>query len=385
MFCARRAWPPHLVACFEAFYCSLTRRFRYGQREGAPWQATNGLAQGCPASPDLLNILLEPFHRWALAAGLGVEVSSGCRVPSVSFADDVALVAENKEGLEQLIAAYLEWCSLLGVKVTKVQAWTNLPGVHSVLAGGLDTVTSPTFRMVGVVFGANDRLATQAHFGPRLEKALHTVRRLRALTLPASITALLWRTTVLPQALYGCEVRNITPQQLTPLSRAGQAAVAAQFPLFLNTWRAPEVLMGPPLGQIAVLDPILEVRFRQLRWLQLVVNSPSLAGLVHRHVAWDGLTMKEPTPALSAALQAVGWQLRRNTSCLRSSAWPILSPESSYPGPISLQPVDHFPPSMPLSLMGPSGASVGRPLSSSTAPPLLPCASATPAAAHTAS
>ena len=82
-----------VVRCFEAFYQQLERQFRYGQVEGEPWQASNGLAQGCPASPDLLNILLEPFHRWALAAGYGVEAAAGCKVPSVSFRDDVTLVA----------------------------------------------------------------------------------------------------------------------------------------------------------------------------------------------------------------------------------------------------------------------------------------------------
>ena len=221
---------PRVVACFEAFYSALTRRFRYGQVEGEFWQATNGLAQGCPASPDLLNILLEPFHRWAVAAGLGVEVVPGCRVPSVSFADDVALVAGGKAELEELIAAYLEWCSLLGVRVTKVQAWTNLAGVHSVHVPDLEVVTSPTFRMVGVVLGAKEQVATKAHFLPRLEKALATTRRLRMLEVPASIGALLWRTAVLPQALYGCEVRNISPSQLQALSRAGQAAVAVKPP-----------------------------------------------------------------------------------------------------------------------------------------------------------
>ena len=47
---------------FESFYRCLRRRFRYGQVDGDFWQATNGLAQGCLAGPDLLNILLEPFH-----------------------------------------------------------------------------------------------------------------------------------------------------------------------------------------------------------------------------------------------------------------------------------------------------------------------------------
>ena len=51
-----------VVRCFEAFYRELWRRFRYGQVDGDVWQATNGLAQGCPMSPDLLNMLLEAFH-----------------------------------------------------------------------------------------------------------------------------------------------------------------------------------------------------------------------------------------------------------------------------------------------------------------------------------
>ena len=236
------------VRCFEAFYTALLRRFRYGQVEGAPWCATNGLPQGCPASPDLLNILLEPFHRWALAAGHGVEVAPGCRVPSVSFADDVALVAGSLCELEVLIAGYLQWCALLGVKVTKVQAWTSLPGRWKVKAAEMEVTTSPTFKMVGIVLGANEQQATKAHLQPRLEKALATTRRLRMLELPASVCSILWRTAVLPQAVYGCEVRDVRPSQLAALTSAGQAAVAVKAPLHLNGWRAPEVLMGPPLG-----------------------------------------------------------------------------------------------------------------------------------------
>ncbi len=66
--------PLQVVQAFQSFYAGLRRRFRYGQMDGGVWQATNGLAQGCPVSPDLLNIHFEPFHRWALAAGFGVEV-----------------------------------------------------------------------------------------------------------------------------------------------------------------------------------------------------------------------------------------------------------------------------------------------------------------------
>jgi len=54
------------VGCFRSFYSQLRQRFRYGQVDGSEWSMANGLAQGCPASPDLLNILYEAFHRWCL-------------------------------------------------------------------------------------------------------------------------------------------------------------------------------------------------------------------------------------------------------------------------------------------------------------------------------
>jgi hypothetical protein len=63
--------PSAVVRAFHSFYQHLRRRFRYGQVDGGAWHAANGLAQGCPASPDLLNFLFEPFHRWAWASGLG--------------------------------------------------------------------------------------------------------------------------------------------------------------------------------------------------------------------------------------------------------------------------------------------------------------------------
>ena len=71
------------------------------------WAAANGVAQGCAASPDILNMLFKAFHRWALAAGCGVE-AGGSRIPSVSFADDLALIAATKEEMEKLVAGYLE-------------------------------------------------------------------------------------------------------------------------------------------------------------------------------------------------------------------------------------------------------------------------------------
>jgi hypothetical protein len=333
---------PAVVDCFADFYQNVRRRFRYGRVDGGVWRATNGLAQGCPASPDLLNILFEAFHRWAVAAGHGVEVS-GVRVPSASFADDVALLAPTLESLESLIASYLEWCALLGVRVTKMQVWSSLGTGHAVQVGPLTATTTPTFRFVGVELGLHEREVTEAHFAPRLAKALATTQRLRTLDLPASFCSLLWRSTVLPQALYGCELRDVRAGRLAALSQAGKAAVCTKPPLYLNMWRAPEVATGPPLGASAVCDPMFAVRERQLRWLQLLANLPSLAGCVHRAAAGRAERWREPSAALRSAVKSLGWSVRRNLACSRASQWPWVAPEASYPGSVSLSPVDSFP------------------------------------------
>ena len=209
--------------------------------------------------------------------------------------------------------------------------------------GDLSVASSSTFRMVGVVLGQHEGKATAAYVTPRLEKAVTTAQRLQALDLPAAICSLLWRTTVLPQALYGCEVRNVSSSQLNPLFSLGKTILASKPPLQLSTWRAPESLCGPPLGDTALRDPTFEVRLRQLGWLQLLANLPGVVGFVHRFLAWRHSSWVEPTPALQAALQSVGWTVHRNTHCLRAAQWPTVCPEQPYPGAILLQPEDSFP------------------------------------------
>ena len=70
------------------------------------------------------------------------------------------------------------------------------------------------------MLGLREADATTLHISQRLDAALTTARRLQTLPLPAAICSLLWRTTVLPQALYGCEIRNVLPSQLSlPLGK----------------------------------------------------------------------------------------------------------------------------------------------------------------------
>jgi hypothetical protein len=135
----------------------------------------------------------------------------------------------------------------------------------------------------------------------------------------------------------------VRPLQLQNLSSAGKGAISSKLALKLNVLRAPEVIMGPTLGDTAVREPLLEARKRQLRWLHLLTNMPGFVETVYRFFASIGGGWVEPSAALSAALSSVSLSLRRNVECLRAVAWPHLLPETSYAVELELQPVDSFP------------------------------------------
>ena len=202
-----------IVRAFRSFYASLRHRFRYGQVEGGEWSMANGLAQGCPASPDLLNMLFEAFRRWAAGQSKGVEIA-GVYIASVSFTDDVVLIATSRDELQVLAEGYLRWCDLLGVRVNvqKTQVWSNLGSRQQVTLAGVELETRDTFRVVGIELRVVELEATHVHALPRLSKVALTVERLLALPVPTAITAHLWRSTVLAQALYRCEIRQYPAQ-----------------------------------------------------------------------------------------------------------------------------------------------------------------------------
>jgi len=75
----------------------------------------------------------------------------------------------------------------------------------------------------------------------------------------------MWRTTVLSQALYGCELRNVV-LGYSVLSAFRAVDCGQQVTIALSNYGANEVIFGLPLGATAMRDPQLEVLTRQLKW-----------------------------------------------------------------------------------------------------------------------
>ena len=156
--------PEGVDAVVCKFLSVPSHRLRFGQVDREPWRTANGLLQDCPASPDPLNLLLEYFHHWGVAAGPGAVAAPDYHVASVRFAEDVDLVAKDQAVLEALIGANLQWCALLGVSVSKCRSGQICRADWS---AGLEA-TSPTFRIFGAVLGANEQLPTNTQPVPHL-------------------------------------------------------------------------------------------------------------------------------------------------------------------------------------------------------------------------
>ena len=171
----------------------------------------------------------------------------------------------------------------------------------------------------------------------RIANAETSAERLQGLPLPSAVLSQIWRAAVLPQAVYGCELRDYKKSQLVRLAVAGRKAVVSRAPLNLCCWWAEEVVHGAPLGGTAVRDPMLEVRSCQLKWLQLMGNHTGLAATVHRTVACTSGAWTAQG-ALASALADVGWTAQVNHESILAVAWPVVSPEPEFKGTIHMVP-----------------------------------------------
>ena len=125
------------------------------------WRDTRGVAQGVIGAPFAFAIMAADLIK-ALGArrrGCGVRVGSGARVCSISYADDIVLIADSPGGLQRLLhVAYRtpqEQVRLRAVEMRSCRVWgTRRPpaccGRNGVHPRGEPLKISPEFRYLGV-------------------------------------------------------------------------------------------------------------------------------------------------------------------------------------------------------------------------------------------
>lgn len=112
---------------YEETWCVV----RVGQKMSKKFWVENGVRQGCPMSPTLFNIYMADIEEELKKRNGGVKVGNE-KVWTIEYADDIVLIAEEEEGLRDMIRGvkkYLAEKKLeLSVGKSKVMVFRNKGG-----------------------------------------------------------------------------------------------------------------------------------------------------------------------------------------------------------------------------------------------------------------
>ena len=97
----------------KALYQDSSCRVKVHNKLSEDFEVCNGLRQGCVLSPVLFSLYINGMVTKLHEGKCGVQCG-GDLIPGLLFADDTALVASDKEGLEKSLDVLVKWCDKCG-------------------------------------------------------------------------------------------------------------------------------------------------------------------------------------------------------------------------------------------------------------------------------
>ena len=119
-----------MLAAIQSLYDGGTMSMKISGKSGASGTAQVGVRQGCPLSPTLFGIFFDDLDgQLQTDCPLAGVECRGIRVPSLFYADDVALLSASAEGLQQLLDSMQGFCMANGLTI-------SVPKTEVVVFGG---------------------------------------------------------------------------------------------------------------------------------------------------------------------------------------------------------------------------------------------------------
>lgn len=112
-------FPDKFIRLIRAMYANSESTLFLDSRESRPFQVTRGVRQGCPLSPVLFVLALEPFlkaiERHPQIRGLPLPGRTEVKV--TAYADDITLYIHNEQSLQHVLNAFSHFGGISGARL----------------------------------------------------------------------------------------------------------------------------------------------------------------------------------------------------------------------------------------------------------------------------
>ncbi|CAK9801077.1 Retrovirus-related Pol polyprotein from type-1 retrotransposable element R2 (Fragment) [Anthophora plagiata] len=157
-------------------------KVRVGKKEGNSFWTVKGVRQGCPLSPILFILLMSDMEEELKKGGWGGVKVGGEKVYTLAYADDIAVLAEDEEGMKGLVGRlerYLDGKKLeVNVEKTKVMRCKKGGGRRRRVRWrwkGKEIEEVRNYKYLGYVMTANGR--QEEHVRERMRKGVVAMRQ----------------------------------------------------------------------------------------------------------------------------------------------------------------------------------------------------------------
>ena len=215
-----------MLAAIQSLYAGGSMSMRVCGSSGASGTARVGVRQGCPLSPTLFGLFFDDLcsHLQAECPLAGVQCR-GSRIPSLFYADDVALVSASAQGLQSLLDSMQSFCTANGltISIAKTEVVVFGGGYHMCTwkVAGQDLKRSQSFTYLGMLFHEDRHIkhAIRARHSKACASVGAIYSRYSKLECANSVQLLvrLQQAILQPSASYGCEVWAPSAAAITPL------------------------------------------------------------------------------------------------------------------------------------------------------------------------